>query len=579
MSYPNNRRDWRPVCVACRSKVSGQKAPCTRPVEGHGCTGCKQYGLPCIFGGVPLPPYPGPTRAPILSTCDQCGDLGLRCDFKRPCDRCHNSGATCTGNTRYCFIRGVPGDDMYGYYLNLGFGPNGVNQVLHSPMFSWTMPGDYHLQYERWISERTVSNQVVEIQRDEQPADQYTQILELAQDAARHGVPVNLSGVMEVLNVDISGGVPPNESQGARDLMYYLGKQTANNPAVHERKIEISEYNILYNQEDLQRLNPGTQAEYSYIAPIRDTVLAPLTRPASPGPGRPSYWIPWNTKSADMQVYDNTGDFPEGSPERVNMSAIRRDPFREHPNENAQSVLSTIPFFRMWDEGEMYPTPRACQQEYLVDGKCGRLTTRGCEDTAHIGDSIPICDTCEEENREKFYEEFASVALQMRQYLCHLCSGSIDTLLYMTTNMGCDVYYDNPMGIPLPDFTSHSLIGTGLTKKHLLNLQEAVSDMKIYVDSLYGRMVCPGCKIFPGLNDYNFEGPLGGEGVYKAWICLACHGFVITENTTVLIPRLYLKSGAPTPAPAPYGIRAEELEIAKDKLRKQLASTLRFPQS
>lgn len=53
MSYPNNRRDWRPVCVACRSKVSGQKAPCTRPVEGHGVSK-NQYPSPPTFPGISL---------------------------------------------------------------------------------------------------------------------------------------------------------------------------------------------------------------------------------------------------------------------------------------------------------------------------------------------------------------------------------------------------------------------------------------------------------------------------------------------------------------------------------------------
>ncbi|KAI0130689.1 hypothetical protein F4814DRAFT_456706 [Daldinia grandis] len=563
-----SKRVYRAVCIACRSKVSGRKAPCNRPVEGHGCTGCKQYGLPCIFGGIPLPPYPGPTRAPILLPCDECTRLGLRCDFKRPCDRCHNSQTICMGSTRYCFLRGVPGDDMYGYYLNIGYGPKGVNQILHSPMFAWTMPADYHLQYVRWKNEGIMSNDVVDIQRDRQLETQYVQILELAQEAAKQGVPANLSGIMEVLNREVKNGVPLNESQTARDLMYYLGKQTANNPGIHERSIEISEFNILYNEADLQKLNPGTQAEYSYIAPIRDTTVGPITRPASPGPARPNYWIPWNTKSADMIVYDNTSEYPEGRPERINMSAIRRDPFREHPNENAQSVLSAIPFFRMWNEGEMYPTEKLCQQAYAIDGMCERPTRRGCEDTTHVGYGIPICDTCEGENRERFYEEFANVALQMRQYLCHQCSSGIDPLLYITTNTGCDLYYGNPMGIPMPDFTSSSLVSTGLTKKHLLDLQEAISDMRIYIDSLYGKMVCPVCKFWPGINDYNFQGPLGGEGALKTWICLACHGIVITENTTALIPRHYLKSGAPTPAPAPYGIRVEELEVANNKLQQ-----------
>ncbi|KAI0851923.1 hypothetical protein F5Y00DRAFT_258879 [Daldinia vernicosa] len=599
------RQAARQVCIACRSKASGLKAPCNRPVEGHGCTACKQYGLPCIFGDNPLPPYPGPTRAPVLYSCDQCKELGLRCDFKRPCDRCHNAGTRCTGSRRYCFIREVPGGDMYGYYLNLGFGPNGINQVLQTRKFGWTMPADYHVQYMRWKNEGTVPREVLELQGEEPLQDQYGRIVELAQDAAKHGVPANLPAIMQILSRDVKAGVPLNESQAARDLMYYLGKQTAPNPRAHERQIEISEFNILYNEADLQRLNPGTQVEYSYIAPIRDAALGPVTRPASPGPARPNYWIPWNTKSDAMVIHDNTAEYPEGRPERVNMSAIRRDPFREHPNENAQCVLSSIPFLRMWDEGEMYPTAKPCEQEYMIDymvgGKCGNPTKCGCEDTTHVGDGVPICDTCEEQNREKFYKELEITAPQMRQYLCYECSISIPHLLLLVNHMGFDVYYENPTGVQLPDFESHSLISTGLTKKvggwkgapleitgcscgvkllgrrlcsphrlqHLLDMQEAISNMKIYIDSMYGRSVCPVCKQRPGINEYNFEGPQGGEGVCKAWMCLVCHGFVLTENTTSVIPRFHLKPGAPKPAPAPYGIRPEELAIANDEIQKK----------
>lgn len=80
--------------------------------------------------------------------CVPCMENGRRCDAKRPCDSCVANHDRCTGNSSRCFWRGVAGDEMYGYYLTLGFGPGGVNDPPTGPPDQrWEMPDDYHIQY------------------------------------------------------------------------------------------------------------------------------------------------------------------------------------------------------------------------------------------------------------------------------------------------------------------------------------------------------------------------------------------------------------------------------------------------
>ncbi|KAI1802338.1 hypothetical protein F4811DRAFT_573142 [Daldinia bambusicola] len=601
---PQGRRP-NPVCVLCRSRVSGHKSKCTRPMEGHGCTACKRYGLPCVFGGIALPTYPGPIRRQLgLATCNGCKDLGVRCDMKRPCDRCHSSGRECTGDFYHCFHRGVPGDDMYGYYLNLGFGPEGVNQVHTQELFTWEVPYNYNLEYLEWERRKALNNQVVHKRQPYRVEGQYKQTLEHVRDAEGQGVPLNYPQIFVAVGKDVTESVPLNESQVARDLIYYLSKKATNISSFQELPIQKGEYNILYNDTDLQRLNPGSQSHYSYIAPLRNTTSRPLTRPTSPGPARPQYWIPWTTKSEDMPVYDNRSYFKEGSPERVNLSAIRRNPFRSHPNENAESVLSAIPFWRTWDNGTMYPTRRPCQHENNT-GTCNKETDRGCEDTSHIEEGVPICDECEVVSRESFYTEFTILAQQMRQYLCHQCSNGNFSVIDRLAGTGNKVYFIPQPEQEIPDFTSDSLIGTGLTQKvggykgvpleitgcecglklfgrrlcsphrlqHMLNMHEAVSDMRIYVDSVWGKQVCPLCKINPGIHDYNFQGVVGGEKSDKIWVCLVCHSFVATGDTTGIISRLYTTSeellDQREAIPPPYSIKEEDKIKADAELKRR----------
>ncbi|KAI1471677.1 uncharacterized protein F4812DRAFT_467665 [Daldinia caldariorum] len=555
-----------PVCVLCRLRVSGHKSRCTRPMEGHGCTACKRYGLPCVFGGIALPTYPGPVKRQLgMATCNGCRELNVRCDMKRPCDRCHIAGKQCTGEFFHCFHRGVPGDDMYGYYLNLGFGPEGVNHVHSQQIFAWEVPYNYNLEYLEWERRKALNNQVVQKRLTQPVVKEYKQTGEHLRNAVNQGVPVDYDRILEDLTKDVNDNVPLNESQVARDLIYYLSKKSMSISSFEELPIQKSEFNILYNEADLQKLNPGSQSHYSYIAPLRNTASRPLTRPTSPGPARPQYWIPWATKSDDIPVYDNSLYFKPGSPERINLGAIRRNPFKSHPNENAESVLSTIPFRRMWDEGHMYSTRRPCQEENHT-GKCNKDTDRGCEDTSHIGEGVPICDECEATNREKFYTEFTILALQMRQYLCHQCSNGNISIMDRLAGTGSKVHYIPHPGRPIPDFTSDSLVGTGLTEK------VAVSDMRIYIDSVWGKQVCPMCKVNPGIHDYKFRGVVGGENCDKIWACLVCHSFVVTGDTTGLIPRKYTLSEQPADqqeaAPPPYGIRREERVKAEAELKQ-----------
>ncbi|OTB16176.1 hypothetical protein K445DRAFT_11142 [Daldinia sp. EC12] len=555
------------VCTLCRSRVSGHKTKCNRPMEGHGCTACKRYGLPCVFGGVALPTYPGPVKRQLdLSICDGCKELGARCDLKRPCDRCHSSGRPCTGEFRHCFHRGVPGDDMYGYYLNLGFGPGGVDHVHYNPLFAWEMPYNYNLEYLDWEKRKALSNEVVKVQRNDSVEDQYTRTLQQLKDAVNQGVPINVDGLLKALQNDVDNHVPLHESQVARDLLVYLSKRPTDIYPVLELPVQKGEFNIFFNEADLQRLNPGSQAEYSHIAPIRNIVSRVPSHSTTPGPARPQYWIPWTTKSEDIPIFDNTMYYPEGRPERINLSAIRREPFRDHPNENAESVLSTVPFLRLWDEGEMYPTDRPCQQETNT-GVCGKATLRGCEDTSHIGDGTPICDECEATNREKFYAEFSIIALQLRQYLCHQCSNGNFSVMKRLEGTGSKVYYVSPPGEGVADYTSDSVVSTGLTQK------EAASDMRIYMDSVWGKQVCPLCKINPGINDYDFKGVVGGENGDRIWVCLVCHSYVFTGNTTGLLPRRWTLGEKGNDeyhlAPPPYAIRKEEQVNADKELARR----------
>ncbi|KAK6955658.1 hypothetical protein Daesc_003301 [Daldinia eschscholtzii] len=481
----------------------------------------------------------------------------------------------------------------------------GIFGVLPTSVIDVTVPEDH-------VRENFV---IVSIARNESVEDQYTRTLQQLKDAMNQGIPINVDGLLKALQNEVDNHVPLHESQVARDLLVYLSKRPTDMYPVLELPIQKGEFNIFFNEVDLQRLNPGSQAEYSHIAPIRNVVSRVPSHATTPGPARPQYWIPWTTKSEDIPIFDNTTYYPEGRPERINLSAIRREPFRDHPNENAESVLSTIPFLRLWDEGEMYPTDRPCQQETHT-GVCGNPTLRGCEDTSHIGDGTPICDECEATNREKFYAEFSIIALQLRQYLCHQCSNGNFSVMKRLEGTGNKVYYVSPPGEGVPDYTSDSVVSTGLTQKvggymgapleitgcecgmkllgrrlcsphrlqHLLNMQEAASDMRIYIDSVWGKQVCPLCKINPGINDYDFKGVVGGENGDRIWVCLVCHSYVFTGNTTGLLPRRWTLGEKGNDeyhlAPPPYAIRKEEqVNADKELARRREAEANAFTQN
>ncbi|KAK1767977.1 hypothetical protein QBC33DRAFT_535856 [Phialemonium atrogriseum] len=57
--------------------------------------------------------------------------------------------------------------------------------------------------------------------------------------------------------------------------------------------------------------------------------------------------------------------------------------------------------------------------------------------------------------------------------------------------------------------------------------------MNEWIVGKYGRKVCPLCHVKgrPAVNEFNFEGQLGGEGVDKlAWACVSCQEFVVVPR-------------------------------------------------
>ncbi|OTA53346.1 hypothetical protein K449DRAFT_390462 [Hypoxylon sp. EC38] len=170
--------------------------------------------------------------------------------------------------------------------------------------------------------------------------------------------------------------------------------------------------------DEARKLNPGFSQQLGWVAPLRNTTRVPVDRPLSPGPARPQYWIPWDAKNSDIQVIDNSHIYPVDHPEYVSMPAVQRDPYMFHPVEDGQSALASIPFWRVWDNGIMYPKQRECQAESHGAKACGKATYTGCEDHTHSGEGMPICEECEQESRDRFILAFSPLVMNMRQYLC-----------------------------------------------------------------------------------------------------------------------------------------------------------------
>ncbi|KAI0385557.1 hypothetical protein F5Y04DRAFT_246145 [Hypomontagnella monticulosa] len=245
----------------------------------------------------------------------------------------------------------------------------------------------------------------------------YVEIVDIAIQAHEEDVPIDVLDIIKRFEVDIVNGVPVEDSDVAQDTRLYLHRQLdvwskSNNPGFWESPVTTTAAESKGNLDRVRRLialNPASQL-LGGVAPIRNITKTPLTRPRSPGPSRPQYWIKRNTKSDDIPVVLNAHELPANDPEIVDPFLIQRDPFMEHPNPTAESQLASIPFFRRWNRAEMYPSDRGCAVEDPEGNFCGRQTRQGCEDTQHFGEGTPICSECEETSRQKFAAIFCELA-------------------------------------------------------------------------------------------------------------------------------------------------------------------------
>ncbi|KAI0112754.1 hypothetical protein F4776DRAFT_656791 [Hypoxylon sp. NC0597] len=615
---PKTKRTPLISCQGCSSKVSGYKGRCNRPVAGHGCSSCRYLGLVCYIQGAYLAPCP---KDKIRQThlrppkCDQCEAGAHKCDWKRPCDHCDNNGLDCTGDSRGCFWRGVESDNYYGYYLTLGAGPGGIDDPYPTPGEDWEMPDDYHLQYQEWKEAGGLAPARAQPPPppplpppasppgllpapppglplpSEDSLQEYQQLLEVVGQAIRSGIPGNLAAIMQRLDNDFRNLIPINESQAARDIGFYLQQQTTvfsrkNNDLMERVTVNVPPNDAHSSKTDeASKLNPGPQENDNWIAPIKNIVRVPVDRALSPGPGRPQFWIPWNVKSGDIQVADNSNVYPFDHPEFISTTIVQHNPFMFHPVEDGQSALASIPFWRVWDNAVMFHNQRECQAENYSTNACGNVTFTGCEDQTHSGDGMPICERCEQESRTRFIQAFEPLVMNMRQYLCWECTNGTYPILDHLAGTGVKVYCQVPPGNSLPDFKSESIVSTGLSQMvggyygdpleitgcscamklfgrricsphrlhYLLEIDNRVSRMREYCRSVYGKMVCPHCRKNAGIDNYGFQGERGGENnPFVAWVCLQCNGYVFHKKSKEAIPAKHLAVIYDPNAPIPY---------------------------
>ncbi|KAL7624630.1 hypothetical protein AAE478_006199 [Parahypoxylon ruwenzoriense] len=546
--------------------------------------------LLCFWQGVYLAPcaervYHRPARQ-----CYPCEENDRRCDHGRPCHSCLERDEECTGYKNGCFWRGVEGDQFYGFFLNLGRGPTGIND-LNVPEGRWEMPGDYHLQFR----EHQLLQDANSTERDRAHYREYQEVMSILRSAMQSGIPADLAGISRRMQIDYNAWIPVNESQSCRDVLLFL-KRTAvdhprfNNPVLDQVTIDVSQ--AVYPIEEIQALNPHPSASlFNRIAPIKNVTNIPLTRLPSPGPSRPQYHIHWSTRPEDLPVMPNDNLFPLGHPERVNVEWLKR-PLPLNPGENTESQLNTIPYNRIWDDGVMYASVQQCEASTTRYVRCSNFTTAGCEDTRHTGQGCAICDECEQRSREAFMQKFSSLIMRLRTYLCAHCTGPNGLPFPQIFNgLGNDVFYDlASFPGPPPDFSGETILGTGLTNRvgayrgsplnitgcscavrlfgrricnphritYLMNMERIVTNMRAYCKNLYGRMVCPACRLRPGIDSYQFTGEQGGaNNVVKCYGCLNCHQWVLSKNPVSIgeFPRNSLNAQG---APPPYTCRNEE---------------------
>ncbi|KAI1506173.1 hypothetical protein F5X99DRAFT_426191 [Biscogniauxia marginata] len=527
-------------CQGCQSLCTKNLPQCLRP-GGWGCQRCRRKGIVCIAGNTVFPPNPEDTTMMYCPRCDSCRANHRRCDYARPCQSCTDAGDVCTGNRTNCFWRGVRSTEMYGYFLNLGYGPTGINDP--HVVYGWQQPANYHLEYVQSL-QNAQQGQGHGLIIHNPYRVLYQELLEVAGLTIARGVPIDLQAVFDRFTVDLNSHTPISESRAYQDLKTYIQNTSnqQNQERIPSRAIEYPEgtdFNLL------QTLNPGRQFQ-GFVAPLANITRAPLDRPLSPAPARPQYYVPVGTREESLGVIPNEDNYPADHPEIVDMTRLQR-PLAAHPFSAGLSPLASIPYKRIWTDGLQYTSEQHCQatSSQPTSSVCTNPTRSGCEDNCHYGDGFPICDHCEVQSRDRFMEHFQSMVMSLRAYACADCTGD-PNFLEQFENSGLTIWWaygefphteEPPIdvtevslltaggykvggwrGRPL-DITGCScalkLFGRRICSPHrlqyMIKMDETARKIREYVIGLYGKMVCPFCRRNAGVDAYNFAGAQGRE--------------------------------------------------------------------
>lgn len=151
---------WRKTCIHCVRDGNHCRVACNRPFSA--CNRCTQLGIDCIDADGLV--YPLFDLAQVgfglfmpFPNCARCTEMGRNCDKQRPCDSCVGSGeghlcdqrATAGKMKARCLWTRLHPQPGPMYYLGLGYGSGGVNDVKTNRLLEdWVGPPEPAYGYD-----------------------------------------------------------------------------------------------------------------------------------------------------------------------------------------------------------------------------------------------------------------------------------------------------------------------------------------------------------------------------------------------------------------------------------------------
>lgn len=477
-----------------------------------------------------------PKDAYRWAVCNDCSDRS-ECDMKQPCDSCFNKGQDCLrdGSVKGTFARGVPGDNLRGYYYRLG-----------RPIVpDWIQPDNYHLE---------LAHEVARVKNWAWNGPDPTDPNLPPQGPIYVGDhPQELSGVAvpptqppAPVQNQRQGQVPQAMNVPAPNVPLAPFGQVALNPIVPvapralvgpERRQAYWNQNV--SDSPVVRSTPESEAIYNafsgvlgapVIGPISSVTEHPIARPPSPGP---SWFIYTNQRVALADHPRSVGGVP-----------LANIPLQPIPPAAGGQAVGPLPC------PEVTPNTHGFV--------CEALTQRVCEHTSHHP-AVPvvICEPHDIASRWRIQDIFKSydIAQKMRRFACEACCQMYDVnASQVLAGQGWRVYdgrertdYDptamnNNQEVcgglykPMP-ITGCScatkLIDRALCSAHRFEGLVTLWERRDAIEQFAARTGVPNVCFSCGQRESINVGPApnlckGAIGKPKAWMCAVCEGVVIS---------------------------------------------------